>query len=293
MKPIIFCGFQNTGKTIFIQKAIRGLIKSGFSVSTVKHVPEKFTHPSTNKDTERFLSQGAQISIAVSENEVFIQKREKVLKGENIREILHRILSTLHTDFALIEGFKTYSGPIPRLVFGNTMEQVENLVDELTIGYTGMSLPGVDPSIKGILVPGEKVKPKHTISRNQKPHPRKASITPERVDEKGIFVPYIPFGLGEQDLASFLNEKSIHFLGDTDCGECGFPSCRGLAKMILEGKKSEKDCIPLQDDVQLYIDEKRIPMKGFVKSILRGAVEGFIRELKGYEQGDIRLWIKK
>jgi len=291
MKPIIFCGFQNSGKTLFIQKAIRGLKKSGFSVSTVKHFSETFEQPPQYRDTERFLSEGAEISIAVSDKEFFVQKRE--IKQRELREKIHHILSFLHTDFVLIEGFKTYTGPIPRIVFGHTMEEVENLVDDLTIGYTGISLPGAESSIKGILLPGERVSDDGSISRKIQSGANKIHAIYKQSDKKTIFVPYIPFNIGEKEISSFLNERSFPFPGDIDCGECGFPDCREFAKMILKGKKSPEDCIPLKDDVQLYINEKRVSMKGFVKSILKGTIAGFVRELKEYEEGEIRVLIKK
>jgi len=67
----------------------------------------------------------------------------------------------------------------------------------------------------------------------------------------------------------------------TNCGYCGYGSCRALVKAYATGKTL---WCPVKSDVSLTINDKPIPMNPFVKNVLRGVVEGFISSLKGVDQ---------
>jgi molybdopterin-guanine dinucleotide biosynthesis adapter protein len=89
------------------------------------------------------------------------------------------------------------------------------------------------------------------------------------------------------ELADLVEEKVFEILPDFPadcCGACGF-DCRELCCRILEGKSKREDCIVSESIIKLFIDGKEITMVPFVQEILRGTLEGLIKNLKGYRIG--------
>ena len=76
-----------------------------------------------------------------------------------------------------------------------------------------------------------------------------------------------------------------------DCGDCGYSTCSGLAEKILEGKAVLKDCIilNLEKKVTLRINEKEVPLGGFVQDFIKKTTLGMISSLKKVEAnpGDV------
>ena len=54
-----------------------------------------------------------------------------------------------------------------------------------------------------------------------------------------------------------------------------------------------KNCIPMSADVKLTVNNKPVFLKGFVRDILRDIVIGFAKNLHDYEEGDIKISIKR
>ena len=88
-------------------------------------------------------------------------------------------------------------------------------------------------------------------------------------------------------LVDLIEEKVFDVLPDFPtacCGECGF-DCRELCCRILEGKSERQDCIISDSNVKLTIDGREINMVPFVQDILKGTLEGVIKNLEGYRKG--------
>ncbi len=260
MRPLIVCGYSGTGKTSFVKKAAEGLRSAGFTVAYIKHSGRKPEISGKSKDTEIIFNNVNVTAVTVSENLDVIYRRIKGNKpilparGSLQKEMRLRIrglLDEIDADYVLIEGFKDYNGPIPKIVFGRNREDIENLKDSLTVAYSGIGVE--DYGMEGM-------------------H-------------------FIPVSVERNNLKDFIQSNTVDFAAGLDCGECGFPTCREFAHELLAGNKKISDCLPLQDDVKLFINGKRIYMKGFVRSTFRDIIEAYIKNLHGTENGKIRITI--
>lgn len=253
MKPIIFCGYRRRGKTTFIKRLIPILKSRGHSVSVVKHIGHRINLE--DADTTRYLKEGADASVGFGVGYTLKYEYRKDESDENLKFIrykLHSILMGLRSEFILIEGLKSYEGPIPKIVFGSTEDEVEELIDEMTIAYTGIE-----------------------------------------ANDYGLNVPYLPYDMPDDRLYEFINENSIPFVADLDCGECGYPTCREFAKNLMAGKVNIKMCAPMSGDVSLTINNKPVYLKGFVRDVLKDIIHGFVKNLHDYEEGTIKITVKK
>ncbi|MEO3993820.1 MAG: molybdopterin-guanine dinucleotide biosynthesis protein MobB [Desulfurococcaceae archaeon TW002] len=78
----------------------------------------------------------------------------------------------------------------------------------------------------------------------------------------------------ESRLLDFLENQTPK----TNCGYCGFETCRALVKAYATGKT--RWC-PVKSGVSLLVNDNPVPMNPFVKNVLRSIIEGFISSLKG------------
>jgi len=252
MRPIIFCGYHRTGKTGFIERAIRALKDRGFRVACIKNISGHAGFRLEKGDTHRYLDAGADSTTAVT-GDYTVKYAKEPENATPVRKRLHTLLMEQDADYILIEGFKRYDGPIPRIVFGNKRDEVLGLINELTVGYTGIH--AADYHITG--------------------------------------VPFIPPDIDDDSLASLIREAAIPFVADLDCGECGMEDCRTFVRAVLNKEISQDRCVPMHSEVELTINGKNIHMKEFVRSILRGVVEGFVSKLRDYKKGDIHISIRR
>ena len=251
MRPIIFCGFRHRGKTTFIKRVIEAVKGEGYKVSVIKHVGGGLKLE--DRDTARFIDSGADVSIGYGDTLITTYERSEGFTGKiELRGVLHELIVKSKGDFVLIEGFKSYSGPIPRIVFGNSKEEILSIADRMTVGYTGIG-----------------------------------------AGDYKINIPYIPFNLEGKELFKVIKKLSVPFVADLDCGECGYPDCMDFTLAMLSGKESIKKCVPMQGEVLLRLNGKPVYLKGFVRDILRGVIEGFVSNLHGYEEGDVQIYIRK
>ncbi|MFN3267769.1 MAG: molybdopterin-guanine dinucleotide biosynthesis protein MobB [Zestosphaera sp.] len=89
-----------------------------------------------------------------------------------------------------------------------------------------------------------------------------------RKDEISMVVDFI-----ESRLLDFLENQTPK----TNCGYCGYETCRALVKAYATGKA--RWCL-VRSDVNLLVDGDSVPMNPFVKNVLRSLIEGFISSLK-------------
>ncbi len=90
-------------------------------------------------------------------------------------------------------------------------------------------------------------------------------------------------------LATFVLEKTPEYMSEVDekcCGMCG-ENCRSFLSKVLHGERSLQDCPLRSANVTLKIGEKQIQIVPFVEKLLKNAVLGVVKELKGYEKGKI------
>ena len=255
MKPIIICGFRHTGKTTFIKRLIKIIKEKGHTVAVIKHIGKSHEPRLEDSDTTRYLNAGADLSFGFGSGYTIkyeINEEEKNETPKLMRYKLHNLIMAANKDFILIEGFKSYDGPIPKIIFGNQKDEIISLIDELTIGYSGINASDFD-----------------------------------------ISIPFIPFNMDDEKLYEFIKRNSIPFVADLDCGECGYPTCRSFAKALMQKKVTIKSCIPMSSDVRLTVNNKSVYLKGFVRDILRDIIIGFAKNLHDYEEGDIKVSIKK
>ena len=71
------------------------------------------------------------------------------------------------------------------------------------------------------------------------------------------------------------------------CGLCGF-DCETLGRRIIAGESSRDDCL-LRKRVLLTVNGQEIEMVSFVQAILKNAVLGVAKELRGYEKGQVQV----
>ncbi len=123
-------GFHRAGKTKVVVAIIRELSKRGYSVGTVKHIPEEnFTIDRQGKDTWMHARAGAKVVVSVAPKE--IAKIER--RSAELNEVLDRLYGL---DFVIVEGFKNFKG-LARVVVAKTREEALKLFDEFTIACVG------------------------------------------------------------------------------------------------------------------------------------------------------------
>lgn len=85
-------------------------------------------------------------------------------------------------------------------------------------------------------------------------------------------------------LTDFIETRLLDFLENqtpkTNCGYCGYESCRAFVKACATGKTL---WCPVKSDVNLRINDKPIHMNPFVKNVLKYIIEGFTSSLKGVD----------
>jgi len=125
MPIIAVVGSKKSGKTTAIETLVQGLTKRGYTVATVKHVPEPdFTMDTKGKDTWRHAKAGAKAIISVAPNELTVIK-----KADTTKYSLNQIIKNCEDDAEIIilEGFRKLIGQdptIPKIVTVKTTDEI-------------------------------------------------------------------------------------------------------------------------------------------------------------------------
>lgn len=103
-------------------------------------------------------------------------------------------------------------------------------------------------------------------------------------------------------LVDLVEKRTYGVIPGSDCGECGFENCLQMAKAIIQGDASEESCkMRKLREVELYIDDKKIPLNPFVQDFIKKSLMGMISTLKTDESKQdegklppdkIELWIR-
>lgn len=138
---------------------------------------------------------------------------------------------------------------IPKIICAKIEEEVKELNDGLAIGISGII------ANKGI----EKINGLPVINALETP-----GKIADLVEEKGFILPNI------------------------NCRMCGF-DCYKMAKLIVKGEKSVKDCVVLSSKprVMVKIDGKELPMKDWVQELVEKTIKGMLSAMKSYKEGKI------
>ncbi|MGG1676598.1 molybdopterin-guanine dinucleotide biosynthesis protein B [Neobacillus sp. NRS-1170] len=110
VEPVIFqvVGYQNSGKTTFMERLIKSLNGQDLKSAVIKHhghggKPDLVD----NKDSTKYLTAGAAASIIEGDGRLLLQ----VEKWENSLEDQIELMSFFHPDVILIEGYKQKKYP--------------------------------------------------------------------------------------------------------------------------------------------------------------------------------------
>ena len=137
MKAIIFCGYHKSGKTTLLRRAGRGLVKRGYMVSTVKHSAGiRHQEAPALTDSDKLFQAGSESTVFISDGEAVLTKRI-YLPVHGAESLLHTVLNHLDADYVLIEGFKSYQGPIPKVLFAYGPDDLTELHTRNTVAYSG------------------------------------------------------------------------------------------------------------------------------------------------------------
>jgi molybdopterin-guanine dinucleotide biosynthesis protein B len=241
MRIFSVSGISKSGKTTTIEEIIKELRRRRYTVGSIKDIHfEAFAIDGPSTNTARHRRAGSELVTAwgLAETDVLFPTRLP----------LEQLLRFYSQDFVIIEGFA--EGPIPKIVTGHSLEQVDERLDDLTFAISGRIAAGMD-EYRGL--------------------PALSALTQvaelcDLIEEK-VF------------------ERLPHFPGEC-CAACG-QDCVQLAARILKGEAQRSDCrlVAERQKVELCIDDEPIKMVPFVQSILYNAVRGVVTELDGYQPG--------
>lgn len=92
-----------------------------------------------------------------------------------------------------------------------------------------------------------------------------------------------------EELCDLIEKRSFKLAG-LDCKKCGFNSCYDFAKEILKGKTG--GCRWMNEGISVFIGGERIFLNPFVSKILKGTIQGFLSNLRGFKKGPIEIEIR-
>ena len=131
VRAVAVVGYKGSGKTTAVEAIVKGLVRRGYKVVTLKHVHSSFTMHDV--DTARHLEAGASLTIALSPNLLVRYEKCSCDVYSHVYEVL---LSLQDYDFAVLEGFKKFWGA--RVVAAKSLEEALELKSPLNIAYTGL-----------------------------------------------------------------------------------------------------------------------------------------------------------
>jgi len=126
MPIIAVVGSKKSGKTTAVEALVKGFTGKGYTVATVKHIPElDFTMDTEGKDTWRHTKAGARVTLSVAPNELaFIKKADTTRYG--LTEIVKHCED--EADIIILEGFRDLVAQnplVPKVVAVKTAEEVK------------------------------------------------------------------------------------------------------------------------------------------------------------------------
>lgn len=78
-----------------------------------------------------------------------------------------------------------------------------------------------------------------------------------------------------------------------DCGACGHENCAGLAREIVTGRATARDCRAESSQLEILVNGVPLGMNSFVASIMASTIRGMLSQLKGYAPGRIEIKVEE
>lgn len=132
MPPIVsIVGKSKSGKTTLIEGLIRELKSRGYRVATIKHTPQGMSLDEPDKDSQRHIQAGSEVTVISSPDKVVLIK--PVEPTFSLDEIVHLIGEDC--DIILAEGFKQENAPkieVHRKEIGTPLSAVRKLIAVVT-----------------------------------------------------------------------------------------------------------------------------------------------------------------
>lgn len=150
-------GYKKRGKTEIIERLVKELVKRGYRVGTIKHIPTKgFTIDQPETDTWRHAQAGSKMVVAISPEEVATLKKgrtdfrkDKAGQYPTLSEIL---LGLRDLDFVVLEGFHEAEN-IAKIMIARDEREAKELDDVFTVGFIGNGVKGKPVLNKGDIQP--------------------------------------------------------------------------------------------------------------------------------------------
>lgn len=249
MKALAIIGYHHTGKTTLACELIKLLAQSGHKVASLKDIHAESYHVDTpGKNTALHMEAGSSCVFAKGLHDSgLLFPRSLSLK---------EILPHLSADFLIIEGLK--DAPVPKIVCAESTEQWDELIDDTTIGLSGL-------------------------------------IAAQYTQYRGL--PVFCLQRDRDKLLSTVISKSFEILPISDpecCSACG-KSCYQMAADIVQGISRRSDCVlDNAQELKLYVGNKEIVIVPFVQKILKDVITSFVDNLKDTPTDrEIRIEIKR
>ncbi len=126
--------------------------------------------------------------------------------------------------------------------------------------------------------------------------------SPEEAEELDNGLALGTFGeITAPDLRSFTSLEELakevlargFILAGLDCETCGRPDCLTLAREIVRGEATPKDCKAFHTGMKITVNGHPLPMKSFVEDMIEGSLKAQLATLKGYVPGStVKITLK-
>lgn len=114
-------GFQDSGKTTFVEELVAGLVGKGYEVSSLKHSSKPFDVDQEGKDTWRHARAGSDPVVFHADGGVAIFAGP----GVDVHKAISIVQENWEPDVVVVEGLK--AGPYPKIAIGD-IEPTEGTV---------------------------------------------------------------------------------------------------------------------------------------------------------------------
>lgn len=235
MKAIAVIGYHHTGKTTTVVNIVRRLSELGYRVATIKDIhSEKFRADTPGKNSALHIDAGSKQTVARGLYDTSLIFPRTLALSE--------IVPHLSADFLVIEGMK--DAPVPKIVCAKETKDMEGLLDDTTIGISG-------------------------IIANS--------------GYKNDTLPIYPIPEETNALCEMILARSFELLPAADpdcCSRCG-TSCLQMAADILQGKARREDCVlDGSPKITLTADGKEVQIVPFVQDILKDSILAILKNLR-------------
>ncbi len=144
-------GYQDSGKTVTVERLAAALVEGGLKVASVKHSSHADLGDAEGKDTWRHAEAGSEPVVLMAPEGTVLRAR----RGMPVEEVVGMLDASFHPDVILIEGLK--DGPYPKVSLGDIRPRKgtvlsnpsrKELVDfvrrEVAVERALAGLPGLD-----------------------------------------------------------------------------------------------------------------------------------------------------